>query len=153
MTRKLSILFLSIFSLIIVANASNPESDKKSNADKNVAKAGSAFCKCINNFMGELHPSLTTFTKNMHELGIDAAQQEFTQYLMTLSQDELSLINKDAEKMAQISGDNLLKNCKLTKYEKYLNDEKYNSKLLDFFEKNSDCELAKMFLEIGETID
>lgn len=153
MTKNISTLLFLIVLSFFSANATNPNPEIVSNADKNAAKAANAFCNCINNFMGDLHPSLTTFTIDMRNLGIDAAQEKFTQYLMTLSQSELLKINKDAEKMSQISGESLIKSCKLTKYEKYLNDEKNNAELMKQFEKNKDCELAKMFLEIGESLD
>lgn len=98
--------------------------------------------------MGGLHPALTSLTIEMITLGEVKAEENLQSKLLTMNDSELDKIIQDADKMTKFSAD-ISKKCGMEKYHEYLNNEKYNDLMIEYFDKSKKCELTKIFYSIS----
>jgi hypothetical protein len=77
-----------IFVALFFSSTLNAQNHSKKTI-KEVNKASELFCTCINDFMGNLDPTLTKLTKDISIYGEGKAKSMFQEYLMTLPETRL----------------------------------------------------------------
>ncbi len=138
--KKFCIILLISINTIFQANAQ----------DEKIKDFTNLFCNCINQVMADFHPKLKKMIIDVAEVGEVQAEQNLIQYLIE-NQDETDKIMSDVKKMGNI--ETLIStypNCENI-YQKVDelkgDDQELQSKIMDYFNSQTDCELTSAILK------
>ena len=134
--------FLFILSLAIFISSTTIAQSLSKKEEKITKAAAKETCECFNKIMSSFHPEITKMMKNMVEIGEDAAIQEFTKYMMTLSEEEQKEFIKEAERLKNMES-MLDEQCGHIekKYAKYKDNDAFGERVIYHLENDASCKL------------
>ena len=142
-------LLLTLNILLLSGFTSLAQSPKKKN--KIAKKAAQETCDCFNDVMSSFHPEVVKLMQNMVEKGEEKAIQEFTAYMMGLSQDEQNKFMQEMERLSKM--ESLLKdNCSEVekKYAQYKKDDEFSKQVEYHLRQSESCKLLAEILKKAE---
>lgn len=105
-------------------------------------------CECFNEIMNNFHPEIVKMMKNMVEIGEEAAIQEFTQYMMSLNEEEQMEFIKEAESLKNMESmlDDQCGNIK-DKYAQYQGNDAFGERVIYHLENNESCKVLAAIIK------
>ncbi len=139
-----NIFFLLIILLVSIGHSQSALENK----DLAVAYIASMeLCDCMNTFLNELHPQLLTLLEESIELDQEKAEENFMNFLLSASEEDMDKISQDIELMnnAEVI---LNQRCEMI-YEKYehFDTPKFEQDLINALSNNEDCKLLYNILK------